>query len=180
MMMPFGAAFAINNLHITPSQLPILFMVSGVGSFIIMPLVGKLSDKVDKFVIFTIATVWMSGVVLLYTHLSTTPLWLTIVFNLCMTLGIFGRFIPAGALTTSIPVMQDRGAFMSINASLQQMAGGIAAAIAGRIVMQPTKGSPLEHYDTLGYIVVAIGVVCVAMIYRVSSMIKLKTHQETL
>ena len=48
MMMPFGSAFAINNLHVTPHQLPLLFMVSGIASLIIMPLVGKLSDKIDK------------------------------------------------------------------------------------------------------------------------------------
>lgn len=31
MMMPFGSAFAINNLHITQHQLPIIFMISGIA-----------------------------------------------------------------------------------------------------------------------------------------------------
>src|SRR5580765_3842078 len=44
MMMPFGSAFAINNLHITQHQLPLLFMIAGISSLIIMPLVGRLSD----------------------------------------------------------------------------------------------------------------------------------------
>src|SRR3954447_16845652 len=44
MMMPFGSAFAINNLKITQEQLPIMFMVSGVSSLVIMPLVGRLAD----------------------------------------------------------------------------------------------------------------------------------------
>lgn len=180
MMMPFGSAFAINNLRISPDQLPFLFMASGVGSFAIMPLVGKLSDKVDKFAIFTVATIWMSIIVIIYTHLSVTPLWLAISLNLCMIVGIFGRFIPAGALTTSIPIMQDRGAFMAINASLQQIAGGLAAAFAGKIVTQPTKTSPLEHYGTLGYVMVAISLACILMIYRVSKVIKQRTHEATL
>jgi hypothetical protein len=38
MMMPFGSAFAINNLKDTNHQLPMLFMVSGVSSLLIMPL----------------------------------------------------------------------------------------------------------------------------------------------
>src|SRR5439155_10338178 len=49
MMMPFGSAFAINNLNVTQQQLPFLFMVSGVGSLVFMPLLGKLSDRIDKF-----------------------------------------------------------------------------------------------------------------------------------
>ena len=41
MMMPWGSAFAVNNLNVSYAQLPILFMVGGVVSLIIMPLVGS-------------------------------------------------------------------------------------------------------------------------------------------
>src|ERR1700682_134778 len=74
MMMPFGSAFAINNLQITQHQLPLLFMVAGISTLIVMPLIGKLSDKVDKFKIFTFASAWMVIMVLIYTNLSVTPL----------------------------------------------------------------------------------------------------------
>ena len=174
MMMPFGSAFAINNLHISQAQLPILFMVSGVSSLIIMPLVGKLSDKVDKFTIFAIASVWMMVVVVFYTHLSVTPLWLVIIFNILMMMGIMSRMIPSTALATAIPEMQDRGAFMSINASLQQISGGFAAAFAGLIVVQKDKNSPLQHYDTLGYVVIGVSIITIFLLYRVSNMIKKK------
>src|SRR6185295_6097524 len=36
MMMPFGSAFAINNLKITNQQLPILFMITGIATLVIM------------------------------------------------------------------------------------------------------------------------------------------------
>jgi len=55
MMMPFGSAFAINNLHITQEQLPMLFMIAGLATLAIMPLVGKLSDSIDKYKIFVYA-----------------------------------------------------------------------------------------------------------------------------
>lgn len=177
MMMPFGSAFAINNLHVTPHQLPLLFMVSGIASLIIMPLVGKLSDRVDKYKLFVIASVWMMIIVVAYTHLSAQPLWIVMVFNVLMMAGIFSRMIPSTALTTSIPDMQDRGAFMSINASLQQIAGGVAAAVAGSIVVQKTKYSPLEHYDTLGYLIVLISCLTIFLLYRVSIMVKRKAFK---
>lgn len=172
MMMPFGSAFAVNNLKITQEQLPMLFMVSGISSLIIMPLVGKLSDKIDKFRLFAIATVWMMIIVLFYTHLSVTPLWMVMIFNILMMMGIMSRMIPSSALTSAIPERQDRGAFMSINASLQQIAGGIAAAVAGKIVVQHDKFSPLEHYDTLGYVVICVSLICIFLVYRVSQMVK--------
>ncbi|HEV3222066.1 MAG TPA: MFS transporter [Puia sp.] len=177
MMMPFGSAFAINNLKITQQQLPIMFMVSGLSTLIVMPLVGKLSDRIDKFTIFAMASAWTIIMVLIYTHLSVTPFFLVIILNILMMAGIMSRMIPSSALITGIPVMQDRGAFMSINSSLQQIAGGIAAAFAGMIVIQKTKFSPLEHYDTLGYIIICISCISVFLIYRVSSMVKKKTGE---
>ena len=174
MMMPFGSAYAINNLLVTPHQLPLLFMVAGVGSLLIMPMIGKLSDKVDKFKLFMIASVYMMIIVVVYTNLKAQPLWLIMVFNVLMMGGIFGRMIPATALATAIPEMQDRGAFMSINASVQQIAGGIAAAVAGMIVVQKSKFAPLEHYNTLGWIIVGISIIAIWLMYRVSQMIKAK------
>jgi hypothetical protein len=56
MMMPFGSAFAINNLKVTQHQLPIRFMVSGLSTLVIMPLIGKMSDRIDKFTIFAMAS----------------------------------------------------------------------------------------------------------------------------
>ena len=172
MMMPFGSAFAINNLHITTHQLPMLFMVSGLSSLVIMPLIGKLSDKIDKYKLFVVASVWMIIMVLLYTNLGVSPLWLVMIFNVLMMMGIMSRMIPSSALTSAIPEMQYRGSFMSINSSLQQIAGGFAAAFAGVIVVQKTKYSPLEHYNTLGYVIVGISIVSMLLMYRVSVMIK--------
>jgi predicted MFS family arabinose efflux permease len=178
MMMPFGSAFAVNNLRITQHQLPLLFMISGLSSLVVMPLIGKLSDKIDKFTIFASASAWMIIMVLIYTNLGPTPIWLVIIFNVLMMAGIMSRMIPSTALATAIPEMRDRGAFMSINSSLQQIAGGVAAAIAGMIVIQKNKFGPLEHYNTLGYIIVCISVLSVIMIYRVSTLVKNKINKE--
>lgn len=174
MMMPFGSAFAINNLHITAEQLPLLFMVTGVSSLCIMPLLGKLSDKIDKFRLFATAALFMMGVVIVYTHLSPHPLWMIMGLNILMMGGIIGRMIPFTTLITGIPDLSDRGAFMSVNSSLQQIAGGIAALIAGMIVSQQSKYSPLEHYDTLGWVIVGLTIPCIFLVYRVSVLVKKK------
>ncbi|MEO7264765.1 MAG: MFS transporter [Ferruginibacter sp.] len=176
MIMPWGSAFAINNLHVTYTQLPILFMVGGVASLFIMPIVGRLSDRIDKFKIFTIAALWMLVVVVIYTNLGPVPFALVVAMNILMMIGIMSRMVPAIALTSALPQIQDRGAFMSINSSLQQIAGGIAAAIGGMIVVQKTKTSPLLHYDTLGYVIVVIILVNIWMVYRVSKIIKERQH----
>jgi len=180
MMMPWGSAFAVNNLHVSYKQLPLLFMASGIAALIIMPLVGKLSDKIDKVKLFTVAALWMMVVIVIYTNLSPVPFAVIMIMNILMMIGIMSRIVPAMALVTSLPKIQDRGAFMSINSSLQQIAGGIAAGVGGMIVVQQTKTSPLQHYNTLGYVIVVIIILNIIQLYRVSNLIKSRKHVDKL
>ena len=180
MMMPWGSAFAVNNLHVSYDQLPILFMASGIAALIIMPLVGKLSDKIDKVKIFTAAAALMMVIIVIYTNLGPIPFPLVLALNIVMMTGIMSRIVPAMALVSALPKMQDRGAFMSINSSLQQIAGGIAAGVGGMIVVQQTKTSPLQHYDTLGYLIVIIIIVNIIQVYRVNNLVKAQKHVDKL
>ena len=180
MMMPWGSAFAVNNLGVSYEQLPLLFMASGLAALVIMPLVGKLSDKIDKAKIFTAAAVWMTVIVVIYTNLGPIPFPLIMMMNILMMIGIMSRIVPAMALVSALPKMQDRGAFMSINSSLQQFAGGIAAAVGGMIVVQRTKTSPLQHYDVLGYVIVVIIIFNIIQIFRVSNLIKAQKNTDKL
>jgi predicted MFS family arabinose efflux permease len=175
MLMPFGSAFLINNVGITQHDLPMLFMLTGISSIIIMPLVGKLSDKMDKFILFTIGSAIAIIMIVIYTNLPPSPLWLVVIINMILFMGIMSRMIPATTLTTSIPEIRDRGAFMSINSSLQQMAGGIAAICAGLIVTQHDKNSLLQHYPTLGLVVSVVIIICAFLVYRVSVLVKSKS-----
>ncbi|KIA93560.1 MFS transporter [Pedobacter kyungheensis] len=179
MMMPFGSAFAVNNLKLTAQQLPLLFMVSGVCALIIMPLVGRLSDKIDKFKIFAGASAWMMIMCVVYTNLGPTPFYLVIFYNVLLMMGVMSRMIPSSALTSAIPDMADRGAFMSINSSLQQIAGGIAAGVAGLIVTQPAKGAPLQNYNVIGYLIVVISIIGIILMSRVSNLAKKKAKITT-
>lgn len=174
MLMPFGSAYLINNINISQEQLPMVFMFTGIGSMIMMPLIGKLSDRMDKFMIFCGGSLLAVVMILIYTNLTPIPVWQVVVLNMVLFMGIMSRMIPATTLTMSIPEQQDRGAFMSINASLQQVAGGIAALCAGLIVTQETKNSPLQHYDTLGIVVSVMIVICAFFVYRVNVMVKKK------
>ena len=172
MIMPWGSSFAINNLKVTTEQLPFLFMIAGVSTLIIMPIIGSLSDKIDKFKLFTIASIWMGIVVVIYTNLTPVPFIYVVILNVLMMMGVMARMVPSVALVTALPGLHDRGAFMSINSSLQQMAGGIAAAIGGMIVVQKDNYSPLEHYDVLGYVIVVILIACIITLRRVNKILK--------
>lgn len=167
MLMPFGSAFSIHNLGLTMDQLPILYGVTGVSSIAFGPIIGKLSDKLGKYKVFTAGTLLSILIVSIYTHFGITPLWMVISMSVIMFIGISSRMISASALMSGIPEPKDRGAFMSISASVQQISGGIASAIAGMIVLQENNG-PLQRYDILGFVVAGTMVVSIIMMYFIN------------
>ncbi|TCN59911.1 MFS transporter [Flavobacterium circumlabens] len=174
MLQPFGSAFLVNNIHISHLQLPMVFFFTGLSVLFIMPLVGKLSDKVNKFKLFAVGSLISVIMILIYTNLDPIPLWEVVAINMVLFMGIMSRMIPATTLNTAIPEMKDRGAYMSITSSLQQIAGGIAAVCAGFIVHQETKSSPLENYDILGYVIAVITSCSVLLMWRVNQLAKSK------
>jgi predicted MFS family arabinose efflux permease len=176
MLMPFGSAFSIHNLGLTMDQLPILYGISGVFTIIFGPFLGKLSDKIGKYKLFVFGTTISIIIVAIYTNMGVNPLWLIIILNVLLFVGISSRMISSSALMTAIPEPQDRGAFMSINSSVQQIAGGVASAVAGLIVVQ-TNGGPLQHYNTLGYVVIGTMIVTMGLMYWVNTYVANKNKQ---
>lgn len=172
MIMPFTSIFLVNNIHLTNADLPFIFMVTGISSLFVMPLIGKLSDKYEKFNTFLLGSVLAIIMTLIFTHLPVVSIWVVMLINVIMFAAIMGRVIPFQALNTMIPKMEDRGAYMSLSSSLQQISGGLGSVIAGMIVYQHTKTSPLENFDTLGYVVIGLCVLCVCLVYRGSVIIK--------
>lgn len=166
MLMPFGAAFAVNNLGLRMEDLPQLYLAAGLSSMIFGPLIGRLTDRVGVLAVFWSGSVLAIALILYYTHLGVTPLWELTIINAVLFVGITSRMIASSALMSRVPTPADRGAFMSINASVAQISGGIAAAVAGLIVHQTESGF-LENYPTLGWVVTASMVVCGALMWGI-------------
>jgi predicted MFS family arabinose efflux permease len=152
MIMPFSSAFSVNNLKVGLDQLPIVYMITGVSSILMGPWMGRLSDSFGKYRVFSLGSFFGIFLILYYTHLGASPLWLVVLINVVMFATISSRMISSNALISQIPDVSHRGSFMSINSSVQQLSGGLASVVAGLIVVQEPAG-PLVHFDTLGYLV---------------------------
>ncbi len=166
MLMPFASAFTVNNQHIALEQLPVLYVITGVCSMILGPLIGRLSDRFGKYATFCVASAIVIGIVLYYTGMENAPFWKMILISVVMFACVTGRMTSAGALTSAIPAPQDRGAYMSISSSLQQLAGAVAAFLAGLLVNQGASGR-MEHYPRIGVAVSLATLVTMALMYRV-------------
>jgi predicted MFS family arabinose efflux permease len=177
MLMPFGSAYTVNNLGIDIVHLPTVYLVSGLFSIAIGPLVGRASDSFGKFPTFAFGTALSITMVLIYTHLGHVSLTTAIAVNVLMFAGIFSRMIPSQALISAIPEPSQRGSFSAVSASLQQLSGGFGSVLAAAIIAQNADGT-LRHFDWLGYIVAATAVVSLTLMYFVQKSVAARAGRQ--
>jgi predicted MFS family arabinose efflux permease len=178
MMMPFGSAFTVHNLGIDILHLPTIYLVSGLFSIFIGPLVGKASDAFGKYPTFAFGCAVTVVMVLIYTHLGTVSLTTAIVVSVLMFVGIFSRMIPSQALMSAIPEPSQRGSFSAVSSSVQQFSGGLGSVLAGAIIVQNADGS-LRHFDRVGYVVVATTLISLVAMYFVQKSVANQTGNRT-
>jgi MFS family permease len=140
--------------------------VTGAASIIVGPLIGKLSDSVGKYAVFCGGSALAAVMVIIFTNLGPSPLWMVLIVNVLLMLCVGSRMISASALMSIVPDAPDRGAFMAVLTSIQQVAGGVASAAAGLIVVLTPSGA-LQHYDTTGYVVVGSMAIAVTLLYSI-------------
>lgn len=178
MMMPFSSDFLVHNIQISKDTLPMIFFITGLFSIFTGPLIGILSDKIGKFKLFLAGTVLSIAMILLYTNLGPNPVWIVILINTIMWVGISSRIISSSALSSGVPSMKDRGAYMGINNSIQQISGGIASWLAGKIVVQETESSPLQHFDIVGWVVIGTMLFTIVMMRIIEKQVAQKLHTD--
>jgi len=176
MIMPFSTAFLVNNIMVPEARLSEVFFITGVASIFTGPFLGKQADKYGKYRLFVFGSVLSIIMVMIFTHLGPNPVWVVILTNIFLYTGISSRMISSSALISGVPDMKDRGAYMGINSSIQQVSGGIAAFVAGLIVYQPAKNAPLQHFDTVGYVTACTMLITLGMMFFIDRQVSKKIH----
>jgi predicted MFS family arabinose efflux permease len=166
MLMPFSSAFTVNNLGISIHSLPTIYLITGLSTIFVGLLVGKATDAIGRVPVFMVGSTVTIIMVLIYTHLGTTPFVTVIVVNVLLFIGIFSRMIPFQAMITSVPELTKRGSFNAVNASIQQFAGGVASVIAGHVIAFGPDGK-LLYFPVIGYIMVGTTIVTAVLVWHI-------------
>lgn len=179
MIMPFSSAFLVYNVMIPETSLSIIFFITGIFTIIAGPILGNQADKFGKYRLFIFGSILSMVMVIIYTHLGPNPIWIVVLTNVVLYTGISSRIISSSALISGVPEAKDRGAYMGINSSIQQVSGGVASFAAGLIVFQPAMNAPLQHFDIIGYVTTGTMLITLLMMYFINQQVskKLKVAQ---
>jgi len=173
MVIPPLAIYLVKNLHWPEGELRWVWLVGGVATFLTMTPTGWLADRRDKLAVFRTVGVLSIIPVLVLTNLPqapmAVPLLVTTLFMVCTSI----RWVPVMAMIARCSVPSQRGTFMSVNASVQQLAMGLASKISGLLLVERvtvgddgTVTSKLVGYPLVGVLAAASMVLAVFLAGR--------------
>jgi predicted MFS family arabinose efflux permease len=160
-LAPHFSDYLVHNVGRAKDDLAFVYLCGGALTFITLPLVGRLADRLGKRVVFRVMAACTMALLLVISNLPVAPLVAVLVVTTLYWVATSGRWVPAMAMITSSVVPQYRGSFMSVNASVQQMACGLASVVAGAVVREG-EGGQLTGYALAGLI--AAGSTAVSMV----------------
>ncbi len=165
-IIPFLSPYMVSNVGLREEDLPLIYLVGGGLTLFTSPLIGKLSDKYGKLKMFTILAVLYVIPVYLITNME--PMAIYMVLTVSAIFFVFsGRFIPMQAMVTGAVEPRIRASFMSFNSSIQQLANGVAAFLAGFVVTN--INGKLVHYDILGYFSIGMALLSIFIASKLRS-----------
>lgn len=151
LVIPFIGQYLVRNVGLLESQLSYMYFTGGLCTLLTSRIIGKMSDKHGKHkVLFIIGPLSIFPIIFI-TNLPPVPLYLVLIGSTLFFILISGRFVPLMSIITSSVSKKDRGAFMAINTSIQQIAMGLASTIAGFIISNSSDGK-LQNFNKVGYL----------------------------
>jgi multidrug resistance protein len=134
MLVPYLAIYLVANVGRTEAELPYVYLSGGLATLATVTLFGRLADRYGKLRVFRLAALATVVPILLLTNLPPTSLAVALALTTLFMVTTSGRMVPAQALVTAAAAPRYRGSFLSVTASVQQLAAGLASIVGGLIL----------------------------------------------
>jgi MFS transporter, DHA1 family, inner membrane transport protein len=176
---PMLNPYLVANVGLTEHQLPWVYIAGGALTLLTAPLIGRLADRYGKLPVYCMIVPGSAVLMLVITHLPPVPIALAVaVFGALMMCNV-GRMIAAMAMVTSSVEPRRRGAFLSVNSSVQHVASGTGAYLGGVIVTKAADGR-IEHFGAVGWFAAACTISTLWLATRVRVAGQLPTSAEAI
>lgn len=172
-IIPFVAPYMVGNVGFTNDQLAYIYLVGGLCTMVFSPWVGRMADKHGRLKIFTIFGSLVIIPIIVITNLMPVPLWLALTITAVFFIFSNGRMVPSTTMETAIIRPENRGSYMSIRSSVQQLTSGLASFIAGLIITEKpsifgSEVKALGNYHLVGIIAVVFSLMALYIARKIT------------
>ena len=151
LIIPFINPYLEFNKGFSKDLTPMIYLVGGIASLLAAIFLGRLADKKGKLSVFSVSVFFSLFMVIIITRMPNVPFVVMLLFFAMWFIVATGRIVSAQAMISEVVKPDQRGSFMSINGSIQQLGSGLAALFAGAIVFTDKSGK-IYNYNWVGYL----------------------------
>jgi MFS family permease len=160
-LVPFLAPSFVANLGLNEqTELPIVYIVGGLATALSTPIIGWLSDHMDRLRLLIYVSAGAAIVTIMIMRLGPSSVALASLMMALFMVSMSGRYAPAMTMITNAVEARYRGGFMSINSALQLAANAAASILAGWFVTRDAHGHllglPLLSYLATAFLALMI------------------------
>ena len=145
-VIPYITIFMQANTGLRADQVPYIYLCGGVVTLFTARLFGRMTDRRGKVPTFRRLALAAALPLVGITLLDGAPLVAVFAVSTLMFMLMSGRMIPGMAILTSAANPALRGTFMTLNASVQSAAMGVAAFIGGQLISRGPQGQVLNYW----------------------------------
>lgn len=155
LIIPFINPYLEFNKGISKELTPMIYLVGGIASLLAAIYLGRLADKQGKLSVFSLSVLLSLVMVIVITRMPNVPFGVILLFFAIWFIVATGRIVTAQAMISEVVKPEQRGSFMSVNGSIQQLGSGLAALCAGAIVFTEKTGK-IQNYNWVGYLSILV------------------------
>ena len=165
-VIPYITLYAVTNVGIAADQIPLIYFVGGAATLVTGRLIGALADRFGKVLMFRLAAVAACVPVLLVTNMGPINLSIWLIITTLFFVLVSGRMVPMMAIVGAAVKPQERGTFLSLNATVQSMAMGLASMVGGLFITQAPDGL-ISGYGWVGLVAACFNLMAALWVGRV-------------
>lgn len=139
-VIPYITIFLQTNEVLRAQDIPLLYLLGGVATLFTAPLFGRLTDSRGKYRMFRVLATTVLLPLFAITLLPAGANWWAFLVSTLFFVFMSGRIIPGMALLSATANPALRGTFMTLNASVQSLAMGLAAFAGGAVIVRDSSG----------------------------------------
>lgn len=168
LVIPFIAPTLVSNAGLTDHHLPYIYLFGGLATLFTRPYIGRLTDKHQHWKVLCVITLISFIPIVVVSHTFKMDFIWHLLFATLFFVFVSGRFIPTSALITASCEPYFRGRVMAFSSAVQNMGSGVAALVAGTIMVK-APGGEILHYDWVGYLSCIAGLLAIWISMRVKA-----------
>lgn len=132
--------FAGSVIHYSALDIGKVFLVSGVVSIFVMPLMGRLAPKMDARILLMLGVLIVAGSQVVASQLTQAAgFWDMVQPNMIRSLGLGFIFIPVSVLALSDLPAHQRGSATGLFNLTRELGGSLGTALMGMLVSDDMK-----------------------------------------